>query len=240
VRRLRFNISHTRGFVACAIARDEVGMDVEASDRPTDSILPTLSFAPEEARLVKSAPPERRACMFFRFWTLKEAFIKATCEGLMRPLDSFSFHSIPFGLYSIQSVRAHRAMTIRRHGNSPNAARHLTGRWHSPFSGPAGGRCDWTRAQHDPRRSRRATTVNVEPLILRLQRPAKKLVFTSRTLQVEASEHAVARLPSSPSSWSRKAPDFWGSVRFPCVEPVSSAPGPFPPAATTRRGIDLS
>jgi 4'-phosphopantetheinyl transferase len=88
---LRFNISHTRGFVACAIARHEVGVDVEASDRPTEFDIADRFFAPEEARLVKSAPPERRASVFFRFWTLKEAFIKATGEGLTRPLDSFSF-----------------------------------------------------------------------------------------------------------------------------------------------------
>lgn len=88
---LRFNISHTRGFVACAIARDEVGVDVEASDRMTEFNIAERFFAPEEAQLVKSAPPERRANMFFRFWTLKEAFIKATGEGLRRPLDSFSF-----------------------------------------------------------------------------------------------------------------------------------------------------
>jgi 4'-phosphopantetheinyl transferase len=88
---LRVNISHTRGFVACAIARDEVGVDVEASDRPTDFDIADRFFAPEEAQIVKSAPLERRACVFFRFWTLKEAFIKATGEGLRRPLDSFSF-----------------------------------------------------------------------------------------------------------------------------------------------------
>jgi 4'-phosphopantetheinyl transferase len=84
---LRFNISHTRGFVACAIARDEVGVDVEASDRPTDFDIADRFFAPREAQ----TPPEGRACVFFRFWTLKEAFIKATGEGLRRPLDSFSF-----------------------------------------------------------------------------------------------------------------------------------------------------
>jgi 4'-phosphopantetheinyl transferase len=84
-------MSHTWGFVACAMARDEVGVDVEASDRMTDFDIADRLFAPEDAQLVKSAPPEERACTFFRFWTLKEAFIKATGEGLRRPLDSFSF-----------------------------------------------------------------------------------------------------------------------------------------------------
>ena len=88
---LRFNISRTRGCVACAIARDEVGVDVEASDRLMDFDIAKRFFAPEEARLVQSAPPDRRTSVFFRFWTLKEAFIKATGEGLRRPLDSFSF-----------------------------------------------------------------------------------------------------------------------------------------------------
>jgi 4'-phosphopantetheinyl transferase len=72
---LCFNISHTRGFVACAIACDEVGVDVEASDWPTDFDVADRFFAPEEAQIVKSTPPEGRACVFFRFWTLKEAFI---------------------------------------------------------------------------------------------------------------------------------------------------------------------
>jgi 4'-phosphopantetheinyl transferase len=88
---LHFNIAHTRGLVACAIAHDEVGVDVEASDRMTDCDIADRFFSPEEARLVRSSPPETRAHLFFRFWTLKEAFIKATGEGLTRPLDSFSF-----------------------------------------------------------------------------------------------------------------------------------------------------
>jgi 4'-phosphopantetheinyl transferase len=78
---LRFNISHTRGFVACAIARDEVGVDVEASDRPTDFDIADRFFAPEEARLVKSAPPEGRACVFFRSWTLKRLSSRQPARG---------------------------------------------------------------------------------------------------------------------------------------------------------------
>jgi 4'-phosphopantetheinyl transferase len=93
---LRFNISHTRGMVVCALARnDELGVDVEAADRRTNFRIADRFFAPEEARLVLAAAPEERARLFFRLWTLKEAFIKATGEGLRRPLDSFSFRLDP-------------------------------------------------------------------------------------------------------------------------------------------------
>ena len=88
---LRFNISHTRGVAVCTLAHDEIGVDVEASDRRVDFAIADRYFAPEEVQVLRSAPPERTAILFFRFWTLKEAFIKATGEGLQRPLDSFSF-----------------------------------------------------------------------------------------------------------------------------------------------------
>src|SRR5262249_34084088 len=46
---LRFNISHTRGLVACAVAYRAVGVDVESADRtPHPGIVDTV-FAPEEA-----------------------------------------------------------------------------------------------------------------------------------------------------------------------------------------------
>jgi 4'-phosphopantetheinyl transferase len=93
---LRFNISHTRGLAACAVTReDELGLDVEASDRPTDLETASRYFAADEVHTILDAEPEKRGCLFFRFWTLKEAFIKATGEGLNRPLDSFAFSLDP-------------------------------------------------------------------------------------------------------------------------------------------------
>jgi 4'-phosphopantetheinyl transferase len=88
---LGFNISHTQGFVACALAHEDVGVDVEASDRPIELDIAERFFAREEVEVLNALPAAQRRRAFFRFWTLKEAFIKATGEGLHRPLDSFSF-----------------------------------------------------------------------------------------------------------------------------------------------------
>ncbi len=92
--RLHFNISHTRGLVACAIAGVPVGVDVEASDGDVPSAV-AARFAPgERAMLAKAADAEYRT-MFFRLWTLKEAYLKATGEGLSGRLDSPAFQLDP-------------------------------------------------------------------------------------------------------------------------------------------------
>jgi 4'-phosphopantetheinyl transferase len=95
---LRFNLSHTRGLAACAIAYSEVGIDVEAADRRVDFAIADRFFAPAEALAVSQSAVEDKAALFFRTWTLKEAFIKATGEGLRRPLASFSFAFDPIRL----------------------------------------------------------------------------------------------------------------------------------------------
>jgi 4'-phosphopantetheinyl transferase len=99
VQQLGFNISHTDGLVACAVTYGrDVGVDVEASDRTIDLAMADQYFAPAEAATVRSVPPDQARCLFFRFWTLKEAFIKATGEGLSRPLASFAFTLDPISI----------------------------------------------------------------------------------------------------------------------------------------------
>lgn len=90
---LRFSLSHTRGVVACAVAgNDAVGMDVESWERTQGGMeIADSFFAPAEAWQVRNRGEEA----FLRLWTLKEAYIKATGEGLARPLDSFSFSLDP-------------------------------------------------------------------------------------------------------------------------------------------------
>lgn len=90
---LRCNLSHTRGMVAAAVSyRHAVGVDVERFDRATRfRDLARRYFTPDEMALVQSHAADGGREAFFRLWTLKEAFIKATGEGLERSLQSFSF-----------------------------------------------------------------------------------------------------------------------------------------------------
>jgi 4'-phosphopantetheinyl transferase len=45
---LQFNLSHARGFVACAVAYREVGVDVESTDRLTDIDIADLCLLPRK------------------------------------------------------------------------------------------------------------------------------------------------------------------------------------------------
>lgn len=97
--RLHFSLSHTDGFVACAVSSCErVGVDVEATDRPVSHLeIARTFFSPAEHADLISLPPEQQRDRFFDLWTLKEAYAKARGLGLRLPLDEFSIHIAPGG-----------------------------------------------------------------------------------------------------------------------------------------------
>jgi 4'-phosphopantetheinyl transferase len=87
---LRFNISHSGALAVIALARAEVGVDVELPrPRRTDAIARRFFTEGEIERLFAQIDPGRRADAFFRLWTCKEAFLKATGEGLSRSTRSY-------------------------------------------------------------------------------------------------------------------------------------------------------
>lgn len=91
--RLAFNISHTRGAVACAMTLDhDIGVDIEDLERPGRLLeIAHAYFAPDELIILRNAPPTEQRAVFLRLWTLKEAYIKAHGDGLSLPLDRFAF-----------------------------------------------------------------------------------------------------------------------------------------------------
>ena len=91
--RLRFNLSHTRGLIACAVRLDEeVGLDVETSARRNDIVrIAERFFSAEEVRALHALPVAEHRARFFTYWALKEAYIKARGLGLAIPLGAFTF-----------------------------------------------------------------------------------------------------------------------------------------------------
>lgn len=90
---ISFNLSHTKGLVACAVSEQAtVGVDVESLSRNLDYHgLAAHSFAKPEAQRLQRSDNGALIDHFFKIWTLKEAYIKARGMGLSIPLDSFWF-----------------------------------------------------------------------------------------------------------------------------------------------------
>jgi 4'-phosphopantetheinyl transferase len=91
--RVRFNIAHSSGVVACALAHGrDVGVDVEDLERAAfDVRLVRRCCSPREVADVESQPSGRWPSRFLTYWTLKEAYLKARGLGISVPLADISF-----------------------------------------------------------------------------------------------------------------------------------------------------
>jgi 4'-phosphopantetheinyl transferase len=89
---LNFNLTHSGAVTMCAVALNfEIGLDLEQLRTVPDmNGIADRFFCAEEVACLMNIPAGQRQEGFFRYWTAKEAFIKATGEGLSRPLDSFA------------------------------------------------------------------------------------------------------------------------------------------------------
>jgi 4'-phosphopantetheinyl transferase len=90
---LRFSLSHGARLATLAVTlTEDIGVDVECATRaiPSPSFARRV-FAEPEYRDWLAQPPEGRQSRFFEYWTLKEAYLKATGLGLSIPTDRFAF-----------------------------------------------------------------------------------------------------------------------------------------------------
>jgi 4'-phosphopantetheinyl transferase len=92
---VHFNLSHSSAlaFYAIAFGR-KVGVDIEQirADLP-DLEIADRFFSPSEVAILRGLAPDRRREAFFRFWTLKEAYLKATGKGLTFGLNQVDVSS---------------------------------------------------------------------------------------------------------------------------------------------------
>ena len=95
---LHFNVSHSRELAVIAVARSRVGVDVEPLEaKPSLPRLVERLFALADAERWRSLPPEEQTAAFYRSWTWKEAYLKATGRGFASSLDGFTLQLVGDG-----------------------------------------------------------------------------------------------------------------------------------------------
>lgn len=85
---LRFNLSHSQGCALVALAHgQEIGVDIEQVRHLDDvDAIVSQEFSNGEREVFDSLPTHARGDAFFRAWVQKEAYLKATGEGLYHSL----------------------------------------------------------------------------------------------------------------------------------------------------------
>lgn len=88
---IHFNLSHSEDRVMCVLSEKEVGCDVEKMAGLNLQFAKRFFAEQEYENICSKESEEERRKTFYRIWTLKESFMKATGLGMKLPLDSFAF-----------------------------------------------------------------------------------------------------------------------------------------------------
>ena len=103
---LEFSVSHSADLALIAITVGRrVGVDIERRDAKVRiHKLATRFFSPQEAAELASLPDSDQLAGFYRGWTCKEAYLKATGLGLSFPLSKFTVALNPHSSASLLEV----------------------------------------------------------------------------------------------------------------------------------------
>jgi len=106
-RALQFNVSHSANMALIAVGSEHrLGVDIEKirDDVDTNSLAERFFSVRERAGL-QALPDHLRVQGFFACWTRKEAFLKATGDGLSFPLADFSVTAHPDTDPALEEIR---------------------------------------------------------------------------------------------------------------------------------------
>lgn len=118
-----FSFSHSGDYAMCAVSSDEIGCDIEKIKESKMNVARRFFTEEEYLELHNLQSEDERNDLFFRFWTLKESFMKCTGCGMDLSMSAFRISidqnnrisvlqsTVPgtFSFYEIPSVNGYKA-----------------------------------------------------------------------------------------------------------------------------------
>lgn len=126
-----FNLSHSGDYTMCVISDSEVGCDIEEIKSTEDKLAKRFFCKEEYEDIISQASDASRKNQFYRYWTLKESFIKATGLGLKLHLNSFqiilgnkisikqSVNDKDYSFYEIDEIDGYKCSVCIEDKNTP-------------------------------------------------------------------------------------------------------------------------
>jgi 4'-phosphopantetheinyl transferase len=103
---VRFSLAHAHGLALYALSRDrELGVDLEHIRHvaETEQIVDRY-FSEREKAVFRGLAANEKQEAFFTYWTCKEAYLKASGEGLTRPLSQIDVTLVPGETARLMSI----------------------------------------------------------------------------------------------------------------------------------------
>lgn len=87
---IHYNLSHARGISACIVSEEECGIDCEMVREYRPNVAKRV-FSDSELKMLDEASGSEKDLIFFRLWTLKEAYVKTVGIGISYPMNTVEF-----------------------------------------------------------------------------------------------------------------------------------------------------
>jgi 4'-phosphopantetheinyl transferase len=105
---IEFNMSHSKDMLYIVVTKDiEVGVDVEFKDNNINiTELQNLVLSKQEADHLNTLESQtQKKDFFYNIWTLKEAIVKATGQGLSYPISQINLIDEMFSVKTSESIK---------------------------------------------------------------------------------------------------------------------------------------
>lgn len=86
---IHFNMSHSGDYVVIAVSQSPVGVDIEYKSKNHLSVAKRCFHEKEYQSILSHETEKEQAKRFLEIWTMKEAYVKCSGQGMSVPFNSF-------------------------------------------------------------------------------------------------------------------------------------------------------